>query len=335
MPTEQTRIVREKSRCGNATTDLTFFSVCTAGIPVPIFFHAPTQMTSTLSPPSPSPAVATGSIPVTPTRFHSDRKTRARQAMISICADSPPNHAHAAAAEEPAVPYVLEVDSPFFQLSRDNVLLAPEPLGGGGGNGGSGGVGNTTARSTARGPGGAGVGGGIAGGRNIRRDLPKKVELLEPAQRGCAGGDDAAGTGAGGGPAAPLPDTNATLVNFFPRTAGAYPCRLLLKRRMKHLVDVRCVDIAATVDAPRNVTALVFRAPAGQKITQEVCDMQEMHVAEHGSHKLRRTVSTRLSRDTNCNYFEGCSVPYEHSGTSQHLRKAVFVLLVCKFFSSP
>lgn len=309
--------------------------MCTAGIPVPTSFNAPAERTSTLSPlPSPPPPLRLSlfSLP----RFHSDRKTRARQAMISICADSPPNHAHAAAAEEPAVPYALEVDSPFFQLSRDNVLLAPETLGGGGGNSGSGGVGNTTARSTARGPGGAGVGGGIPGGKNIRRDLPKKVELLEPAQRGCAGGDDAAGTGAGGGPAAPLPETNATLVNFFPRTAGAYPCRLLLKRRMKHLVDVRCVDIAATVDAPRNVTALVFTVPAGQKITQEVRDIQEVDVAEHGSHKLRRTVSTRLSRDTNCNYFEGCSVPYVHTGSSQHLRKAVFLLLlVCKVLLSP
>lgn len=199
--------------------------------------------------------------------------------MISICADSPPDHATSVATNTPhdcvaAALYALEVDSPFFQLSREAVLLASEPLGGGGS--GSGNSGGMSARNTARGVGPGGVGGGPSGGgvggHNKRRDLPKKPELLQSAGRGSQYAGEAsaaAGAAAEGGPA-PLPETNATLLNFFPRAAGAYPCRLLVKRRMKHLMDVRCIDISATVDAPRNATALVFRAPARQKITQEV-----------------------------------------------------------------
>ena len=198
--------------------------------------------------------------------------------------------------------YALEADSPFFQLSRDTVFLASEALGasstGGGSSGGNGG--GITARNTARGagptntnntntntnttalvsPGGAGGAGGGGSNNNKRRDLPKKAELLPLSGGDCTSGGDAttiaaaaAGVGAmggGGGGGSPLLETNSILLNFFPRAAGTYPCRLLVKRRMKHLVDVRCIDIAAVVEAPRNATALVFRAPAGQTITQEV-----------------------------------------------------------------
>lgn len=190
--------------------------------------------------------------------------------MISIFADSSPDHANASAItlDEPPAVYFLEVDSPFFQLSKETILLAPESLGGG-----------MTARNTARGAasGPGGPGGGV--GNNSRpRDLPKKAELLQPGgHRGTGGGATSSATAAAGaegaaagGSQVPLPETNSTLVNFFPRAAGTYTCKLIVKRRMKHTVDVRCVDIAASVDAPRNATALVFRAPAGQKITQEV-----------------------------------------------------------------
>ena len=229
-------------------------------------------------------------------RFQSDRKTRARQAMISMCADAnPDNVTNASAATKPEDAsrdlYALEADSPFFQLSRDTVFLASEALGAsstvGGSSGNSGGM---TARSTARGAGPtaastiatpSGAGGAGGGNNNKRKDLPKKAELLPLSGREHITGGDAttaaaaaavaAGTATGGGGgASPLIETNSMLLNFFPRAAGTYPCRLLVKRRMKHLVDVRCIDISAVVEAPRTATALVFRAPAGQTITQEV-----------------------------------------------------------------
>lgn len=213
--------------------------------------------------------------PIPYRRFQSDRKTRARQAMISIFSDQ--DHASTSTAtltdEAAKHTYAVEVDSPFFQLSKESVALAAEALGGGGGGGGSGSGGNTgglTARNTARSgmsgaPPGSGAGGtGNSNSNNKRRDLPKKAELLVP------GGGPSAAAAAGGAPAPPLPETNSALLNFFPRAAGTYPCRLLVKRRTRYIVDIRCIEVTAVVDAPRNATALVFRAPAGQKITQEV-----------------------------------------------------------------
>lgn len=194
--------------------------------------------------------------------------------------------------EEPAS-FSIEVDSPFFQLARDSVLLAPEPPGACGGSGSGGGTvanaaaggGNVTSRggNTARGvPGGP-------GGASRNKNLPKKVELLEPKPRGSHSGGRAVGDprepaaaaaaaaatagGVGGGVSGEsptVPATNVAVLNFFPRAAGTYPCRVLIKRRTRYIVDVRCVDIAGSVDAPPKATALVFRAPAGQKITQEV-----------------------------------------------------------------
>lgn len=193
--------------------------------------------------------------------------------MISIFSDQ--DHANGSTAtltdEATKHSYAVEVDSPFFQLSKESVALAVEALGGGGGGGGSGSGGNSggmTARNTARsGMSGAspGVGaGGVGGSNNKRRDLPKKAELIVP------GGGLPTAAAAAGAPAPPLPETNAALLNFFPRAAGTYPCQLLVKRRTRHIVDIRCIEVTAVVDAPRNATALVFRAPAGQKITQEV-----------------------------------------------------------------
>lgn len=245
-------------------------------------------------------------------RFQSDRKTRARQAMISICSELSPDQTtnaspHADSEDTATALYFLEVDSPFFQLSKETVLLGLEPLGGGGG--GSGGTGGgLTARNTARSTGPSGMGGapGGAGGTNKRRDPPKKAELRKPGGRssltdGEGSGAAAAAAGAGSGPA-PLPETNVTLMNFFPRAAGAYPCRVIVKRRMKHLVDIRCVDIAAAVDAPRNATALVFRAPAGQKIVQEVRKYssgeifaESKYIFYFGSVGQRATQSFRLN----------------------------------------
>lgn len=193
--------------------------------------------------------------------------------MISIFSDQDhPNASTSTLADEaPKHIYAVEVDSPFFQLSKESVALAAETLGGGGGGGGTGSGGNSggmTARNTARsGMSGAPPGngaGGVGNSNNKRRDLPKKAELLVPG-----GGLSAAAT-AGGAPAPPLPETNAALLNFFPRAAGTYPCRLLVKRRTRYIVDIRSIEVTAVVDAPRNATALVFRAPAGQKITQEV-----------------------------------------------------------------
>lgn len=226
-------------------------------------------------PPTRPFAPPSASCPVFLVRFSSDRKTRARQAMISICADSPQEAASVssqATTDEPAM-FVLEVDSPFFQLGRDSVLLASEPLGAGGG-GGDAGVG--TAAGTAGNTADRNTSGGVK-----NRNLPKKFELLDPTSRGSHGqggaGDPrgptvagAAGGGASGGDLSTLPATNAAVLSFFPRAAGTYPCRVLVKRRTKYLVDIRCVDLAGAVEAPRNATALVFRAPAGQKITQEV-----------------------------------------------------------------
>lgn len=207
---------------------------------------------------------------------------------MSICSDLSSDHANAssagsvATAEESAVLYVIEVDSPFFQLSKDTVLLTPEPMGNGGGMGssfvGSNGSGNgMTSRNTARGVASTTRGAGL-GGHLKKQNLPKRASLVDPASRHLHGNEASptAGTSGesaeGSGPVnpTPLPETNAALLNFYPRAAGSYPCRILVMRRMKYVVDVRCVDIAATVDAPRNATTLVFRAPAGQTITQEV-----------------------------------------------------------------
>eukprot|EP00903_Cladosiphon_okamuranus_P009303 g8875.t1 len=208
-------------------------------------------------------------------RFQSDRKTRARQAMISILSDQDHPSTSTATLTDEATKhmYAVEVDSPFFQLPKESVALVAEALGGGGGGGGGGGSGSggksggLTARNTARsGMGSAppGSGAGETGNsNNKRRDLPKKAELLVP------GGGSSTAAAAGGAPAPPLPETNAALLNFFPRAAGTYPCRLLVKRRTRYIVDIRCIEVTAVVDAPRNATALVFRAPAGQKITQE------------------------------------------------------------------
>lgn len=209
--------------------------------------------------------------------------------MISIYSDQEHGHASTvtAAGDVATHIYAMEVDSPFFQLSKESVALVAEALGGGGGGAGGGGVGggnsgSMTARNTARsgmgsGPPGSGAGGvGGPNNNNKRRDLPKKAELLAPAPAGGGGHNSAAGGdlsnigGTGGSAAPPLPETNSALLNFFPRAAGTYPCRLLVKRRTRHVVDIRCVNVTAVVDAQRNATALVFRAPAGQKITQEV-----------------------------------------------------------------
>lgn len=193
--------------------------------------------------------------------------------MITLFTDSQSdrpinvNPSSTAMSECASAPFSLEVDSPFFQLSKDTVLLAIESLGGDTGGGGN------SARNMSRGDGSGrtavGPAGGLGGG-NKRRDLPRKAELLHPVGRRSSGGV-AAEVAGGEGPAASL-FTNATLLNFFPRAAGAYPCRVLVKRRLKHMVDVRCVNVAAVVDAPSTATSLVFRAPAGQKITQEVSE---------------------------------------------------------------
>lgn len=178
--------------------------------------------------------------------------------------------------------YLLEADSPFFHLARDSVLLLSEPVGGvgSGGWGAAGGsAGGATGRSaTARGVGspGAGVtaGGGQGGGR--RNNAPRRAELVDPGSRRQGVGAEPGGAGAsvsgveaGGSDAVP-PPTNAVPVSFHPRAAGTYPCRLLVKRRTRQLVDVRCIDVVAVVDVPRNATALLFRVPAGQRVTQEV-----------------------------------------------------------------
>lgn len=200
-------------------------------------------------------------------------------------------------SEEPAL-FSIEVDSPFFQLARDSILLAPEPPGGSGGSSSGGG---TVANAGAGGGNLTGLGGNTArgvpggpGGASRNRNLPKKVELVEPKPRGSHGGGRAVGdprepataaaaaaaTAAGGGggvggESTTVPATNVAVLNFFPRAAGTYPCRVLIKRRTRYIVDVRCVHIAGSVDAPPKATALVFRAPAGQKITQEVRETQQ------------------------------------------------------------
>ncbi|CAM9742155.1 unnamed protein product, partial [Ectocarpus fasciculatus] len=234
--------------------------------------------------PSKNPALQNALLGVLLERFQSDRKTRARQAMISICSDQDhPSKAAAAAATDETAKYIfaIEVDSPFYQLSKESVALVAEALGGGGSGGSGGGVGGgnnggMTARNTARsGMSGPANGNGPGGASsNKRRDIPKKAELLSPGggRSSATGGDlsSSAAAATGGGPPPPLPETNAALVNFFPRAAGTYPCRVLVKRRTRHIVDIRCIDVTAVVDAPRNATALVFRAPAGQKITQEI-----------------------------------------------------------------
>lgn len=194
---------------------------------------------------------------------------------MSICSDLSSDRANAstagnvAAAEETVALYVIEVDSPFFQLSKDTVLLsAPESLG----NGGS--MGSNTTHGVASGMGDAGL-----GGHPKQQNLPIRASLVDPTSRHLhgkeasttAGTSDESAGGSGPVNPTPLPDTNAALLNFYPRAAGSYPCKISVMRRMKHFVDVRCVDIAATVDVPRNSTTLVFRAPAGQTITQEVC----------------------------------------------------------------
>lgn len=197
--------------------------------------------------------------------------------MLSVWADA--IETSATQQSEEAALFAIEVDSPFFQLARETILLASETPGGGGGSGGGIGGGNMTSRSNpARG-----------GAKN--RNIPKTVELLEPNIRGSYGNGGAgdlrglvsasAAVGAGGGSGAlgestALQATNVAVLNFFPRAAGTYPCRVLIKRRTRYIVDVRCVDIAGSVDVPRKATALVFRAPAGQKITQEVRDTETL-----------------------------------------------------------
>lgn len=216
--------------------------------------------------------------------------------MISICSNQEHGNASTATVTGEVATHIfaMEVDSPFFQLSKESVALVAEALGGGSGGGGGVGGGNSggmTARNTARsGLSGAPPGSGAGGlGGNKRRDLPKKAELLAPAEggrNGSAAGGDPLNAAGGGGPAAPLPDTNSTLLNFFPRAAGTYPCRLVVKRRTRHIVDIRCVDVTAVVDAQRNVTALVFRAPAGQKIVQEVTSLAFILLSKQGCTRL-------------------------------------------------
>lgn len=203
---------------------------------------------------------------------------------MSIYSDLSSDHANAstagnvATAEETAALYAIEVDSPFFQLSKDTVLLSTsESLGNGGGMGsnvvGNGMTSRNTARGVASSTGDAGLDGHLK-----QQNLPSRASLVDPASRYLHGKEASTTAGTSGestegsGPVnpTPLPETNAALLNFYPREAGSYPCKILVIRRMKHFVDVRCVDIAATVDAPRNATTLVFRAPAGQTITQEV-----------------------------------------------------------------
>ena len=215
-------------------------------------------------------------------RYKSDRKTRARQAMISIYSNLLSDHVNASGgmvAEEPAILYAIEVDSPFFQLSRDTVPLAVEPLGNGGGVCGSSGAAvgrgpDTTTRNTTRIC--SSVGDTAVSDRYKRQNLPKKAELVELMPRNYAGTEPPAETAmseAGSRSCTPimLPETNATVLNFYPRAAGSYQCKVLVVRRMNNFVDVRCIDITATVDPPKNATTLIFCAPAGQKITQEVC----------------------------------------------------------------
>lgn len=209
--------------------------------------------------------------------------------MISLFSDTSPSPEaptpHATTVEtqitEESTLYFVEADSPFFQLSRDTVLLRTEFLGGTGGavgSGAGGSGGGLTARNTMRSGGGA-SGGGPGGGANgsmKRNNTPKVAELIELRDHNAPGVSDPEGAFMGGatnpgtGTLDFVPMTNAVQVNFYPRAAGSYPCRVVMKRRMRNMVDVRCVDIAAIVDAPRNSTALVFRAPSGQKITQEV-----------------------------------------------------------------
>ncbi|CAM9334154.1 unnamed protein product [Discosporangium mesarthrocarpum] len=219
--------------------------------------------------PSKNPTLQNALYGVLLERFQSDRKTRARHAIVSLSAPMP--EAAAGGSQEMPVPFSIEVDSPFFQLNRETVALTMEVSPGSGGGTGGGGE---TGSSIGGGPGGVsarGAGGGGTGAGK-RKGLPKQVELVDPQDR--VGGGEA-GTKIGGVRGSvsmppPLADTNVALLNFFPKAAGTYPCQILVIHRTKHLVDVRRVDVAATVDAPRSTTALVFRAPAGQKITQEV-----------------------------------------------------------------
>jgi len=63
---------------------------------------------------------------------------------------------------------------------------------------------------------------------------------------------------------------NAALVSFFPQKAGTYACTVVVEARPGAVFDIRVVQIEAVVTMPKLSTVLEFKAPARQKITQEL-----------------------------------------------------------------
>ncbi|ETM01724.1 hypothetical protein L917_01720 [Phytophthora nicotianae] len=75
-----------------------------------------------------------------------------------------------------------------------------------------------------------------------------------------------------GSPRSVLAGTNSALINFQPKGAGRYACKLLLRSRntVCGSTDVRVYDLVAKVREPNVKTQLEFVAPARHSIVQEI-----------------------------------------------------------------
>ncbi|CAM9891968.1 unnamed protein product, partial [Phaeothamnion confervicola] len=65
-------------------------------------------------------------------------------------------------------------------------------------------------------------------------------------------------------------EANGVPLGLFVKGAGVYPCRAILVRRTAHVADVRVVDLKLTVEAAQGTTTLVFKAPARQRLVQDI-----------------------------------------------------------------
>jgi hypothetical protein len=132
-----------------------------------------------------------------------------------------------------SVAYSVEVDSPYFTVRETCDMISDAPAGGvkDGDRGGG------TAASTRRPK-------STAGG--------KKVTLEDIT------------------PDTAIDDPNSLVLNFYPRTAGQYPCRVLVSGMGPVTMDIRAFSLEAIVSTPPVETALDFKAPARQKIAQAI-----------------------------------------------------------------
>lgn len=71
-------------------------------------------------------------------------------------------------------------------------------------------------------------------------------------------------------PETDLTEPNTIILNFFPRAAGSYPCRVLVSGYGAGGVDMRVIEVDAVVTSPPITTTLQFRVPARQSVVQSI-----------------------------------------------------------------